>query len=139
MKCAYCLEEMNEGATVCKVCAREQPPSKEEAARRKDNRAFIAAMVVLALFLVFIIWVGLDGFAKSSAVDRIVDCLHSKGDASANATLVKSDIDSAMTQTGKGWRASLPMAAMTVAYNGRPNLAVCYVRSDNIISEMKGD
>jgi hypothetical protein len=25
MKCAYCLEEMNDGATVCRVCRRTQP------------------------------------------------------------------------------------------------------------------
>jgi hypothetical protein len=41
MNCAYCLEEMNPAATVCKVCAREQPPSSEVVEQRREHWAFI--------------------------------------------------------------------------------------------------
>lgn len=139
MKCTFCLEELNEGASVCKVCARQQPASAEDVLKKRQR---LAAWVALAVLIVTVggvsTWLVTDSWERTNAVNKIADCLRSKGDTTATTDWVNFEVDDAMKQTGKGWRDSLMMAAMFTAKNFSPEQGACYIDSDNIISEMKG-
>jgi len=140
MKCAFCLEEMNDGASVCKVCARTQPVIGEVTEKRRNDLIFYGlGATIIGIVVVGAIWLISDSWAREHTVNKIVDCLHSKGDRDASASFVNFEIDDAMKQTGKGWRASLVMAAMFTTKYFSPQLGLCYLRPDNIISEMKGN
>src|SRR5579871_3018246 len=94
MQCAFCKEEMNAGATVCKTCAREQPTSTK---RRSDRNQRTIAIVVsaVAAFAVaaFSAWKLIDMSLRASAVQRIVECAHLHGDKDMNTAFVNNEID----------------------------------------------
>lgn len=47
-KCAFCLDDMNAGATACRSCGRTQPATVEQRARNKRFALAIGAVLVLA-------------------------------------------------------------------------------------------
>jgi len=128
MQCAFCLEEMNEGASVCKVCAREQPPTSEKRADRNQRTIGIVIAVAVALALVTVIgWKVIDGSERATAVERIVECAHLHGDKNIDAAFVNSEIDLGIQQTGKDWHVGAQYADLSMLKSGLPSIGECFI------------
>ena len=136
MQCAFCLEEMNAGATVCKTCAREQPPTSEQRADRTQRMMFTVIGGFAALVLVcFVGWETVDGLERAAAVRRIVDCAHLHGDKVADAAFVNNEIDDGMHETGKSWRAGAQYAALVMIKSGLSDAGRCFVTQETLFSD----
>src|SRR6185437_169900 len=99
--------------------------------------AILAISTLAAIFVGVTGWWIADSSARSDAVNRIVDCLHSRGDTAATTDLVNLEIDDAMEQTDKRSLNSLMMTAMFTAKNSSPELGACNTEANNLISEVK--
>jgi hypothetical protein len=103
MKCAYCLEDMNDGATVCRVCAREQPLSAEQISKRRQTFWLIAVGSVVGVALVGLFgWMVIDDLERSAAADEITKCAHFQGESFVTKDFVNSEFDE--LSNGEGWR-----------------------------------
>jgi hypothetical protein len=103
MKCAYCLEEMNEGATVCRTCAREQPLPAEQVSEQRQRFWLIVVGSVVGVALVgWFGWMTIDGLQRSAAVDQITKCAQFRGETFATKEFVNMDFDE--LSNGQGWR-----------------------------------
>ncbi len=135
MQCAFCKEEMNEGATVCKTCTREQPPTAEQSADRTQRTIGIVIAVVVAVAAVaFIGWKVIDGSERAASVQRIVECAHLHGDKTTDAAFVNSEIDTGIEQTGKDWHAGEQYAALSMIKSGLPSTGECFVTQETLFS-----
>lgn len=136
MKCAFCFEEMNDGATVCKVCAREQPLNQQDQAD-KTNRmiAIVLAGICGVAFVGFVGWKIIDGVQRGAAVARIVECVHEHGNKDMTTERANSEIDLGIEQTGKGWRAGAKYAALGITYRGDASTGSCFISQDAILSD----
>jgi hypothetical protein len=56
MKCAYCLEPMNEGARVCRACGRKQPAPRDVVERRWRTAGLLALAVVAVAPAGYFLW-----------------------------------------------------------------------------------
>lgn len=111
MKCAYCLEEMNEGASVCKTCGREQPPSEEQKTEKRNF--WIALGLGLAIgipLLGAMAWSVYDGSIRKAEVNRIVQCARFNGYRDIKADYIDFEFDQ-MSQ-GRGWRTGAAVVAL---------------------------
>jgi hypothetical protein len=68
MQCPFCKEEIVDGAKVCRFCGRDQPLTREEKARRSEQRWWIALCVGVACVAIFIL------SAVISAQNRRAEC-----------------------------------------------------------------
>lgn len=99
MQCAFCKEEMNEGASVCKVCGRSQPLSPEQ----RKKRWVIAITGISAFALIGILgWLITDSLERANAVDRVVQCARAQGDKTATEGFISFEFDE--MSNGQGWR-----------------------------------
>jgi len=106
MKCAYCLEEMNEGASVCRACGRKQRhPLTDD---QWSNILFGVGGIVL-LVACGIGYDHYDAAAKKAAIDKAVTCLRAKGFGGAQDFLPK-DMDTLESRFHMGWRENLKLA-----------------------------
>jgi hypothetical protein len=98
MKCAYCLEEMNEGATVCRVCHRTQPRSFAIGGR---NLLFaIAAIVLLAAGIgAYFIFKPISEEEKIANLSR---CMTGKGIPDASENDIREQIDKMDSMVHRG-------------------------------------
>ena len=96
MQCVHCLEEMNEGATVCKVCARAQPPTQ---AQSEARRARLMLGILVALAAVAAIWFYTDYAREQGDVADIIACAHSRGH-DLTPDFVQYEIKSATVDNG---------------------------------------
>jgi hypothetical protein len=136
MQCAFCKEEMNAGATVCKTCAREQPPTAEQRSGRNQRTIVIVIAVAVALpLLAFVGWKVMDGSERAAAVKRIVECAHLHGDKSIDAEFVNNEIEMGIQQTGKGWRAGAQYASLSMLKSGLPSDGECFVTQETLFSD----
>jgi hypothetical protein len=75
MKCAYCLEEMNDGATVCRVCRRAQPrsftPGQRELLRLIAGALLVAAVIAACIYIAPIF--------DDPEIASLVHCMNAKG------------------------------------------------------------
>jgi hypothetical protein len=71
MKCPFCLEEIIDGAKVCRFCGKEQPAAKAE----KRFNAWRFVLSIVAIFIVlFVIAAALGrGDANKSVTERAHD------------------------------------------------------------------
>jgi hypothetical protein len=135
MQCAFCKEEMNEGAIVCKTCAREQPPTDEQRTYRVQRTMWIGIAVVVGLpLLAFIGWTAINGAERAAAVERIVECAHLHGDKTFDASFANMEIDVGIQQTGKSWRAGAQYAALSALKSGNSSVAECFVTQEALFS-----
>jgi hypothetical protein len=117
MKCAYCFEDMNEGARVCRVCRRKQPLPPAEAKRRNAMLA-IATFVVLAVSAAgYFIY---DSLAEEDEIQRALLCYNGQG-GMTNMTedKVREQLAIANTLSHAGWRANLKLMNSRVGCGGR--------------------
>jgi len=131
--CAYCREELREGATVCHACAREQPAVKSA----RNQKLLIYGLVGVAVLVVggWLGWTALDQMARAKAVARIVECVHLHGDKTMDADFVNHEIDDGMTQTGKGWRAGTEYAALVFIRSGATDTGTCFNSQETMFSD----
>jgi hypothetical protein len=135
MQCAFCKEELNEGATVCKACARSQPLTSEQSADRNQRTIGIVIAAAVALALVtFIGWKVIDGSERAAAVERIVECGHLHGDKDIDAAFVNSEIDLGIQQTGKDWHVGAQYAELSMLKSGLPTIGECFITRDTLFS-----
>ena len=103
MKCAYCLEDMNEGATVCRACAREQPLPAEQISERRQRFWLILIGSVVGVALVgWSGWMILDNLERSAAANEIAKCAQFRGETTVTPSFVNFEFDE--LSNGQGWR-----------------------------------
>jgi hypothetical protein len=131
MQCAFCFEEMNPGATVCKVCSRQQPLSAEA----KSARLFkIFAVAIVALVVCGAGYFALDAAQHSADVEKIVECARLHGDKTLTADFANAQIVDGMKQTGKGWRAGEEYAALEFTTWGQASTGACFISKETLFS-----
>jgi len=69
MQCAYCKDDLLDGATVCRSCARKQPISADERNSRILVGVVIALGAGLAIFIGVAVWMSQE---RQAAIDRVV-------------------------------------------------------------------
>lgn len=100
MKCAYCLEAMNDAAKVCKACGRKQPLTSPEI-KQRVARYFLAVVAILAVAGIgYFVW---DGMARAAAISRLTGCEKFHGDQAATDEGSSAEIDE-ISGNGVGWR-----------------------------------
>ncbi len=97
MKCAFCLEEMNDGATVCKVCGREQPPTSDS----KPKQMLYGGIAIVVAILIIAVPLGWQAMSHSADVDQLVICEHLHGQLIVNRDDVRREIDG--QAMGRSW------------------------------------
>jgi hypothetical protein len=96
MKCAYCLDEMNEGARVCHECRRRQPISKDA------KRVLLLCALGLAAISLGVYFVAAD-IQRTNKIDGLVICARFRGaDKTIDARSLRQRID-ALTASGSSW------------------------------------
>lgn len=86
MQCAFCLEPLNEGASVCKTCGRKQPASKETVRKRVIFATATAGTLVFVLLIV--LW-----------VSNVIEGNNAFRDATAAAAWCNLDMSPALIET----------------------------------------
>jgi hypothetical protein len=136
MKCAFCFEEMNDGATVCKVCAREQPLNQQDQTEKiLRTIVIVLGSICAVVFVGYVVWSTIDGMERGAAVARIVQCVHEHGNKDMTTERANSEIDLGIEQTGKGWRAGAKYAALGITYRGDASTGSCFISQDAILSD----
>jgi RNA polymerase subunit RPABC4/transcription elongation factor Spt4 len=103
MKCVYCLEEMNEGASVCRVCSRAQPLTAEQVSERTKRIWLIAVSSVVGVALVgWFGWTVIDDLERSAAADEIAKCAQFRSETFVTVSFVNWEFDE--LSNGQGWR-----------------------------------
>jgi hypothetical protein len=117
MKCAYCREEMNEGATVCKTCGRQQPPTAEQ---QTDTRRKWFLVLLVLVFIVPLVaasaWGGYEKYERHAARDMIVQCAHTRGQGFVTADFIDGEFDE--LSNGQGWRTGANATAIEYGCRG---------------------
>jgi hypothetical protein len=104
MKCAYCLEEMNEGARVCRVCHRTQPLAPAERQRRiaiATIAAFVALAASVAGYFLY------DALVEEAQIENSVLCFSAHGMDKITAGDVRKQLEVLDGVSNDGWRANL--------------------------------
>lgn len=97
MKCDYCLQELNDGATVCHSCGRTQ--RRVHASRWRFGLAIAAALTLAGVVGYFIE----DNIARDHAIDGIVLCQGFKFGTPVNRADVEKEM-SGLEGSGTSWR-----------------------------------
>lgn len=132
-KCAYCMEVLRDGATVCHVCARLQP----DAVAARNYKWFLYSIlgVIIVGGAIWFSSYAVDQRQRSQAVERIVECAHLHGDTQMTSDLVNSEIDDGMVQTGKGWRAGAEYAGLVFTKSGLADVGSCFISQQGLFSD----
>jgi hypothetical protein len=107
MKCAYCLEDMNEGASVCRVCRRTQP--LQQAARNRR-------ILIIAIALFAVVGTAVTGYfiydsrAEDKEIRAAVQCYNNlSGGAGGTPEKQREILDKLNKVTHLGWRTNLKL------------------------------
>jgi hypothetical protein len=117
MKCAYCLEEMNEGASVCRVCGRTQPRSPEQRLRRAY---FIAVALIVAIPAGVGAYFVYDSIAEQQAIENALACYHTHGLSNYTEKAMRDQLALLDGIRHDGWRTNLEVMNTFVAGCGAP-------------------
>jgi hypothetical protein len=98
-KCTFCLEPLNQGASVCKSCGRSQP---KPAHVSEKQRNIIAAVGIGLLLLAAIAVPEILEAQKNAVISRIVNCSRMHGDASLTESAVRFQLNNER-QPGVSW------------------------------------
>jgi hypothetical protein len=115
MKCAYCLEELNDGASVCRICGRRQPLNPTERRRRNNS---IALGVVALLAAGGVVYYFYDSYAEDAAIQDVLACYQFHGQKDATFDTVKREVERSNSTNYRGWRYNLTIMNIVVGcYN----------------------
>jgi hypothetical protein len=96
MKCAHCLDEMNDGASVCHACGRRQPISKST-----KRTLFFCTMGFAAIGLgIYIVAAKIE---RGDKINRLVLCGQFHGaEKTIDARFLREQID-VLKASGSSW------------------------------------
>jgi hypothetical protein len=119
MKCAYCLEDMNEGARVCRACRREQPLPPEAVKQRNMKLAVIALVVLAAGAVGYYLY---DSYIEMGEIDRALLCYNGQGGMTdMTSDKVREQLAAMNAVSHAGWRANLKVMNSKVGCGGQNN------------------
>jgi len=96
MKCAYCLEEMNAGASVCRTCGRKQPISQA------TKHALIFGTVVVAV-LGLGIYYSVVMAQRSNKIDRLAACAAFFGHTNIDRAAIVKHVETMSADSNLSW------------------------------------